>query len=700
MKLSALVLIAVVVASGLGYWLFVPKATNELARYTTQQASLSTTSEQTVATSTISTAVTSVSETTLWINVTATKPVSYYESLLKSTQTQPYVQLAWELQALPDATNATAIAKITYLALNATNPEVKEAFELMMKGGTPNQGDFRYPVPGYNTELQILYWLASVMDFKRDDTTALAIAMVNGLWVTVGDSEVLGAVSKDCTELLRYFRETDGMLRDKGFWSPEVYPLEAKIALAWTGSLTSVYGPFNLDKYYKMERLSLRGYLWNTVSIETLREMRSMLSIDGAMLPGKSMLETDPAATVHNLEYYFYFMNERVQGPSSEHWDYADPAWDDTARKITLDGLTIDNYLIFNIDAMFHEQYLKTGKLTGGCTDETAWVDSWAKSVGIATTGLWHWGWHENYSRLRYNHWFNIYYNPSTGKWTADDQQLRIGLGTGERYQLTQVFKPPVDQDQYLSMRLFDGHFITGDFFFTMYNMTEEDISKMFFPGEESSTAKGWLLYSKSTASITPAIIREGEWNNLTDVSGDVLSENGAVMGDLGQPYVDIASVQYMCGRGSLYAHFDLNGKIPRSTNGTVTAIWYQVLVDVDSKYTTGVVWDDHFTPDYMLEYYIRFDGTTGTVRTSSFVLKYSGNGTDWTKWTEIESNCATVEGGLGSDSFTIKCGYADIGVAKGSQVAILFRSGILYDGNVYSDPVPDAGPITVVLPQ
>jgi hypothetical protein len=82
----------------------------------------------------MSTAVTSVSETTLWINVTAAKPVSYYVSLLKSTQTQPYLQLAWELQGLPDATNATAVAKITYLTLNATNPEVKEAFELMMKG--------------------------------------------------------------------------------------------------------------------------------------------------------------------------------------------------------------------------------------------------------------------------------------------------------------------------------------------------------------------------------------------------------------------------------------------------------------------------------------------------------------------------------------------------------------------------------------
>jgi hypothetical protein len=700
-KLIAILLVAVVVVAGAGYWLLTRKIPNETTSIAQQTSLLtpierrSTSTEWTVLGSPTTGSLGTTQ--TLWLNVSATQPVSYYLGLLESNKTQPYVELAKELRKLPDLTNATAVAKIAYLALNATNPEVREAFELMIDGGEPDQGDFRYPVPRYNTGLCVLYWLASAIDFKRDDTTALAIAMVNGIWVTVGDNEVRSAVSEDCIELLRYSRETDAILRGEGFWTPEDYPLEAKVALAWTGSLTPVFGPFNLDKYYKMERLSLRGYLWNTVSMGTLREMRSMLSTVGAMLSGKSMLETDAVTTVRNLEYYFYFMNPR--GASSEHWDYADPAWDDTARKINLDGLTIDNYLIFNVDAMFREQYLKTGKLTGGCMDETVWIDSWAKSIGIATTGLWHWGWHEDYSRLRYNHIFNIYYNPSTGKWTADEQQLRVGLGTGERYQLTQILKPPVDQDQYLAVRLYEGHFVTGDFFFAIYNMTEEDISNMFSPGVASSTARGWLLHSTSTTSVTPATIREGKWNNLTDGSHDVLSESGAVMGDLGQPYVDIASVQYSCSRGSLYAHFDLNGRIPRSGNGTVTAIWYQVLIDVDSKYATGVVWDDYFTPDYMLEYYIKFDATTGTTKAYPIVLKYSGNGTDWTKWAEIQSN-AVVEGGLGSDYLTIGCGYGDVDISKGSHVTLLFRSGIVYKGIVYNDPVPDNGPIMVVLPE
>jgi hypothetical protein len=126
----------------------------------------------------------------LWSNVTAAKPVSYYISLLKSAGVQPYVELGWELQALPDATNATTVAKITYLALNATNPEVKEAFQLMMNGGTPNQGDFKYTVPSWNTQLEVLYWLATQNNIKKDDALALAVAMSNGIWVAIGDGRV------------------------------------------------------------------------------------------------------------------------------------------------------------------------------------------------------------------------------------------------------------------------------------------------------------------------------------------------------------------------------------------------------------------------------------------------------------------------------------------------------------------------------
>jgi hypothetical protein len=503
-KLIAILLVAIVIASGLGYWLLAPRKLGEIVSHTTQQASLSTTFEQTLATSTKSTAVTSASETTLWINVSGTKPVSYHLALLESNRTEPYVQLAKELRKLPGLTNATAVAKIVYLALNGTNPEVKEAFELMIKGGTPDPRDYTYSIPRYNTELQVLYWLALENEFKRDDTLALAIAMVNGLWVTVGNDQTKRAVLEDTTEVLRYFRETNDWQKSKGYHELENYPLEAKVCLAWTGNVTPVFGPFGLSdlvresQNYMRRRLPVEGYLWNTISANTMREMRSLMEFPGKMLPHQAMAHRDLGQTIHDLEYYFYFMNQR--GPSSEHWGYT--RGDINASRIVLDGKLVDNYQMFNIDAIFHEMFLRTGKVSGNCLDETAWVDGWAKSAGIATTGLWHVGWDRQKNFNRFNHIFNIFYDPPSNRWKADDLHLVIGLG--ETYQLTHIFRPPLDQHGYLRIGWYDKDQpprdrlvgLTGEFFYDLYDLSEQRIREMFLSGVQTAQMKQWLLYS------------------------------------------------------------------------------------------------------------------------------------------------------------------------------------------------------------
>ena len=507
-KLVAILLITVVALAGAGYWFFYPKPSQTLS-YTGEQTSLEVrrTSEETPTPSTSSLLTTAAAEI-MWLNVTATKPASYYVSLLKSAGAQPYVELGWELQALPDVANATAVAKIAYLALNATNPEVKEAFELMIKGGTPAASDFQYPVANYNTELEVLYWLACKNEFKRDDTLALAIAIANGLWISIGDDQVRVAVQKDTGLMLAFGRETSDWQISRGLpYNLEEYPLEAKITWAWTGNVTPVFGPFGLSddsdsQNFMKKRLPLEGYSWNTVSVETLRKMRKMSTTPEAMVPpinapGQVIFDNTPVRIMHNLEYYFYFMNDRIQGPSSEHWDYADSRWDNTSRDILLDGRTVKNYLIFNIDAMFDEQYTRTGKLTGGCWDETAWIDAWAKSMGISTTALWRVGWDSNHNFNRYNHAFNVFYDPIANEWTADGQQLNIGEGTGERYQLTNIFKPPVNQHDYLRTKWYDNHFeITGNFFHTLYDLTNSEIAKMWSEGVSTATMKQWLLYS------------------------------------------------------------------------------------------------------------------------------------------------------------------------------------------------------------
>jgi uncharacterized membrane protein len=169
-KLLAILLVTVVVAGGVGYWVLTLTPT-ETAEHTTQQTSVTRSSEHVGSSST--------SSTTLTVSVGAVQSISYYLGLLEANGTAPYAQLTSELRRLPSLTNVTAVARITYLALNATNPEIKEAFELMIKMGTPNAGDFSYSVPKWNAELWALYQLAEDNEFQRDDIVALSIAIAD-----------------------------------------------------------------------------------------------------------------------------------------------------------------------------------------------------------------------------------------------------------------------------------------------------------------------------------------------------------------------------------------------------------------------------------------------------------------------------------------------------------------------------------------
>jgi hypothetical protein len=88
-----------------------------------------------------------------------------------------------------------------------------------------------------------------MLERVEDDALALAIAMVNGLWVTMGDDQVREAVKEDSSSLLEFFRETNEQQRLTWNHQLEDYPLEAKVALVWTGGphRCPEGGPFSLS---------------------------------------------------------------------------------------------------------------------------------------------------------------------------------------------------------------------------------------------------------------------------------------------------------------------------------------------------------------------------------------------------------------------------------------------------------------------
>lgn len=493
-KLVALVLMAVVVAAGAGYWFLTPKMPNELVS-TVQETSLLTPLErsQTSTESTILASATTVaSATTAWINVNATSPMNYYLSLLESNGSQPYVQLAKELRKLPDLKNATAVAKITYLALNAKNPEVKEAFELMMKAGTPSPSDFTSAVPNYNTELQVLYWLACQNEFKKDDTLALSIAAVHGLWVTMGNEQVKQAVRNDSTQLLRYFREINELQRAQGYFRLEDYPLEAKLSLAWTGGATPAWGEYGLsDKLwsggYTTKKLDLEAYRWDAVNVTTLTRMRGIIEKNG-------WSSADVNLVVANLEHYFYFTNTRkyLDTWRSDHWIYSRLHMYDI--EIEIGGGKHRSFFLLTPNYQF-DFYLRNGYVTGNCVDETVFIEAWAKSWGIATTGL-------ISTTTDDEHMYSIYYDPATRSWRAYSGQLAWYLsspGAGNLIML-RVFKPSVQQRGYLRIYEIPIQDYTnfGGGMFTVFKgvYTLDSVRETFSKGLPTSEMKEWLLYS------------------------------------------------------------------------------------------------------------------------------------------------------------------------------------------------------------
>ena len=502
-KLIAILLVAIVIAAGVGYWLLAPRVPSETVSYTAQPSSLSTTSEQTSLlvssgqnqrTSTLSTAV--AAQTTLWLNVSASKPVSYYLGLLDSNRTEPYVQLAKELRKLPDLRNETAVAKITYLALNATNPEVKEAFELMIKGGTPDPREFTYGVPNYNTELQVLYWLAEQNEFKKDDTLALAIAMVNGLWVTMGDNQVREAVRKDTNSLLAFLRETDALQESNGYFGLENLPVEAKFALGWTGedSMRHGYGPPIGLIYWTKQRLPLYIYEADTVSISTLVEMRTEALRSNWVQPGGNV-----ESFVSAVEDYLFF-------PVGPHFNY----------RTDYDKIVNDEGIMAVVDVDWQwAQHEKELKFQGDCGTEMTTADAWLKSWGIATLSEWAYTLFTQYDMKKLSHGFIIYYEPTSETWTAYWKQisnLMPGAITGMGGNMTQPFdmficRPPVIQQHYLREKYFESRTVGGvlyngywHFEGNMYYQFEQtpwtQLEDMLSKGIPTVTMKEWLFYT------------------------------------------------------------------------------------------------------------------------------------------------------------------------------------------------------------
>ena len=340
-----------------------------------------------------------------------------------------YPDLANELRKLPEfhqdtQENKIAVQRIATLALQSNDPEVEDGFKIILRGG--NSWGIPLNAPDWNTGLQALFWLGAQNEFGKNDTLAQAIAIVNGLWVSIANQDVAVAVRQDISELLQYFRDLNDFQRTGGYLQLESYPLEAKLLLSWTGNVTQVFGPHSLVN--SSSGLDLRGYRWNTVSVDTLRKMRSFSINHG-------WLQADVNGLAFEIESYLRYLGS--------HWQYVTIGSSD-ASMVSVDGESTLNYHIGNVDFQF-DRLSSQGTILGDCVDQSGVVDAFLKASGIATTFIQKWR-----MPTKEAHMNSLFYNPSTQGVTGITFQLEnVGIANGQSPDYA-IYFPPIKQRGYL----------------------------------------------------------------------------------------------------------------------------------------------------------------------------------------------------------------------------------------------------------
>jgi len=358
-----------------------------------------------------------------------------------------------------------ALADIAALAVTATNPEVREAFDLMIRGGVPNQGDFAYPVPGWNTGLQILFRICEKTELHPNDRISLANATANAIFVAMGDNQVDEKVYEDALAALSLFRRSSIRTRIIG------YPYEALVALCWRGvdwDGSPDRGPNEMGLFdYERKPLDLAGYDWNFISPRTLEDLnRYPIPVDLRYL--------DVNAIVDVVERYYQI--------GGRHWVFG--SFD---RIINIDGQPTRSRNYNNPD--FAVAYArKNGRGLGSCGDQDHLFEAILKSQGIAVRTMAR-KWLSPDGSFEDGHANVIYFDPSDNLWKVH----RIELGYGNTpYQLVLIYKPPVMLPGWPTWR--DPYpYGLGQYIVFSANIRKTDVQRIFSAGISNSVIKSGM---------------------------------------------------------------------------------------------------------------------------------------------------------------------------------------------------------------
>jgi len=198
----------------------------------------------------------------------------------------------------------------------------------------------------------------------------------------------------------------------------EAFPLEAMTCLSWTGGLSPDTGPHALINYVD-RKLTLEGYRWNNVTVDTLRKMRKLLHDRG-------WVDRDPRETLARIEDHF-----------SDCW--------------------VNNRYDTNNVQYILDHYVSTGKGIGGDRDKAVLISALLKSWGIATNFVRSTLYPKWNPTVSFDHVHNVCFDPESKLWMTSDRELteyaRYESEKEGNVFVFGVFRPPVMQSGYLSWK-------------------------------------------------------------------------------------------------------------------------------------------------------------------------------------------------------------------------------------------------------
>jgi hypothetical protein len=181
------------------------------------------------------------------------------------------------------------------LLMESDDPEIAKGFMVMQLYGKPSNFT-SYEFPPYNTQLEVLFWLAEARELSEYGRIALAIALDYGAVLGISNEAVRDDLKDYVVALYDYFVETNGLVP----WEMEKYPLEADVALAWGANGINhplffetknqypegtTYSEIGITDYYELtwievfseEKMNEKDFDWLFVDVSTLKEMRAFL---------------------------------------------------------------------------------------------------------------------------------------------------------------------------------------------------------------------------------------------------------------------------------------------------------------------------------------------------------------------------------------------------------------------------------------